>query len=267
MSIFSKTKKWKFWRVLPIRSCVLDVYRRPQNAYAAFIKFSKKSGRVSKFLRRDLEIWERVLWNFKLLKLAVLFLRGTLCPPLREGRVTHRNFMETSISWNFEVQKCAETNPSFRRYSVYPYKNVLKIVGINESLHLASEKSPPYGRAQRLTRPKCAILGKITRHIKTFFGRFQREERNEKWTTKRYGERGEKRERFTFTLRHRAHDFPTFSGFNFPSAYFEICTVVRLESVGLVLKNASAPPRRVATTWKVSPPPMHFFHFKISPFC
>lgn len=77
MSIFSKTKKWKFWRVLPIRSCVLDVYRRPQNAYAAFIKFSKKSGRVSKFLRRDLEIWERVLWNFKLLKLAVLFLRGT----------------------------------------------------------------------------------------------------------------------------------------------------------------------------------------------
>ena len=33
------------------------------------------------------------------------------------------------------------------------------------------------GRAQRLTRPKCAILGKITRHIKTFFGRFQREER------------------------------------------------------------------------------------------
>ena len=76
-----------------------------------------------------------------------------------------------------------------------------------------------------------------------------------KWTTKRYGERGEKRELFTFTLRHRAHDFPTFSGFNFPSAYFEICTVVRLESVGLVLKNASAPPRRVATTWKVSPPP------------
>ena len=76
-SIFFWTKKWKFWRVLPIRSCVLDVYRRPQNAYAAFIKFSKKSGRVSKFLRRDLEIWERVLWNFKLLKLAVLFLRGT----------------------------------------------------------------------------------------------------------------------------------------------------------------------------------------------
>ena len=33
------------------------------------------------------------------------------------------------------------------------------------------------GRAQRLTRPKCAILGKISRHIKTFFGRFQREER------------------------------------------------------------------------------------------
>ena len=67
-------------------------------------------------------------------------------------------------------------------------------------------------------------------------------------TTKRYGERGEKRELLTFTLRHRAHDFPTFSGFNFPIAYFEICTVVRLESVGLVLKNASAPPRRVATT-------------------
>ena len=121
------------------------------------------------------------------------------------------------------------------------------------------------GRAQRLTRPKCAILGKITRHIKNFFGRFQREERNEKWTTTRYGERGEKRELLTFTLRHRAHDFPTFSGFNFPSAYFEICTVVRLESVGLVLKNASAPPRRVATTWKVSPPPCTFstlkFHF------
>ena len=49
----------------------------PPKSYAAFIKFSKKSGRVSKFLRRDLEIWERVLWNFKLLKLAVLFLRGT----------------------------------------------------------------------------------------------------------------------------------------------------------------------------------------------
>ena len=180
-------------------------------------------------------------------------------PLLREGRVTHRNFMETSISWNFEVQKCAETNSSFRRYSVYPYKNVLKIVGINESLHLASEKSPPYGRAQRLTRPKCAFLGKIIHHIKKFSGRFQREERNEKWTTKRYGERGEKRELLTFTLRHRAHDFPTFSGFNFPSAYFEICTVVRLESVGLVLKNASAPPRRVATTWKVSPPPHALF--------
>ena len=44
-----------------------------------------------------------------------------------------------------------------------------------------SEKSPPYGRAQRLTRPKCAILGKITRHIKIFLDRFQREERNEKW--------------------------------------------------------------------------------------
>ena len=28
-------------------------------------------------------------------------------PLLREGRVTHRNFMKTSISWNFEVQKCA----------------------------------------------------------------------------------------------------------------------------------------------------------------
>ena len=56
-------------------------------------------------------------------------------------------------------------------------ENLLKIVAINESLHLGSEKSPPYGRAQRLTRPKCAILGKITRHIKTFFGRFQREER------------------------------------------------------------------------------------------
>ena len=56
-------------------------------------------------------------------------------------------------------------------------ENLLKIVAINESLHLGSEKYPPYGRAQRLTRPKCAILGKITRHIKTFFGRFQREER------------------------------------------------------------------------------------------
>ena len=85
-----------------------------------------------------------------------------------------------------------------------------------------SEKSPPYGRAQRLTRPKCAFLGKIIRHIKNFFGRFQREERNEKWTTKRYGERGEKRELLIFTLRHRAHDFPTFSEPNFPSAYFEI---------------------------------------------
>jgi hypothetical protein len=54
-------------------------------------------------------------------------------------------------------------------------------------------------------------LGKIIRHIKKNIGRFQREERNEKWTTKRYGESGEKRELFTFTLRHRAHDFPTFS--------------------------------------------------------
>ena len=59
-------------------------------------------------------------------------------------------------------------------------KNLLKIVAINESRHLGSEKSPPYGRAQRLTRPKCAFLGKIIRHIKKFFGRFQREERNEK---------------------------------------------------------------------------------------
>ena len=40
-------------------------------------------------------------------------------------------------------------------------------------------------------------------------------------TTKRYGERGEKRELLIFTLRHRAHDFPTFSEPNFPSAYFE----------------------------------------------
>jgi hypothetical protein len=59
-------------------------------------------------------------------------------------------------------------------------ENLLKIVAINESLHLGSEKSPPYGRAQRLTRPKCAFLGKITRQIKNFLGRFQREERNEK---------------------------------------------------------------------------------------
>ena len=42
------------------------------------MKFSKISGRVSKILRRDLEFWERVLWNFKLWKLAPLFLRGTL---------------------------------------------------------------------------------------------------------------------------------------------------------------------------------------------
>ena len=133
-------------------------------------------------------------------------------------------------------------------------ENLLKIVAINESRHLGSEKSPPYGRAQRLTRPKCAFLGKIIRHIKKFFGRFQREERNEKWTTKRYGERGEKRELLTFTLRHRAHDFPTFSGFNFPSAYFEIFTVVRLESVGLVLKNASAPPGELRPLEKCRPP-------------
>ena len=49
----------------------------PKNFYAAFMKFSKISGRVSKILRRDLEFWERVLWNFKLWKLAPLFLRGT----------------------------------------------------------------------------------------------------------------------------------------------------------------------------------------------
>ena len=41
-------------------------------------------------------------------------------------------------------------------------------------------------------------------------------------TTKRYGERGEKRELLIFTLCHRAHDFPTFPEPNFPSAYFEI---------------------------------------------
>ncbi len=41
------------------------------------MKFSKKSGRVSKILRRDLEFWKRVLWNFKLWKLTPLFLRGT----------------------------------------------------------------------------------------------------------------------------------------------------------------------------------------------
>ena len=106
-------------------------------------------------------------------------------------------------------------------------ENLLKIVAINESLHLGSEKSPPYGRAQRLTRPKCAFLGKITRQIKNFFGCFQREERNEKWTTKRYGERGEKWELLIFTLCHRAQDFPTFPEPNFPSAYFEICTHVQ----------------------------------------
>ena len=81
-----------------------------------------------------------------------------------------------------------------------------------------------------------------------------------------YGERGEKRELLIFTLRHRAHDFPTFSEFNFPSAYFEIFTVVRLESVGLVLKNASAPPGELRPLEKCRPP-MHFFHFKISLFC
>ena len=44
----------------------------------------------------------------KLLKLAGSDFEGFhKYPLLREGRVTHRNFMKTSISWNFEVQKCA----------------------------------------------------------------------------------------------------------------------------------------------------------------
>ena len=123
-------------------------------------------------------------------------------------------------------------------------------------------KISPVWESSETDPAKVCVFGENNSSYQKKFGRFQREERNEKWTTKRYGERGEKRELLTFTLRHRAHDFPTFSGFNFPSAYFEICTVVRLESVGLVLKNASAPPRRVATTWKVSPP-MRFQMLKL----
>ena len=44
------------------------------------------------------------------------------------------------------------------------------------------KKSPPYGRAQRLTRPKRGILTTITHELKNFFDPFQSEERNEKWS-------------------------------------------------------------------------------------
>ena len=44
------------------------------------------------------------------------------------------------------------------------------------------KKSPPYGRAQRLTRPKRGILTTITHELKKFFDPFQSEERNEKWS-------------------------------------------------------------------------------------
>ena len=52
---------------------------------------------------------------------------------------------------------------------IQTYSDVCRrTVAFNESLHLGVRKSLPYGRAQRLTRPKCAILGKITRHINFF---------------------------------------------------------------------------------------------------
>ena len=52
----------------------------------------------------------------------------------------------------------------FRR--IQTYADVL-LQSTNRSIW-GVRKSPPYGRAQRLTRPKCAILGKITRHINFF---------------------------------------------------------------------------------------------------
>ena len=68
----------------------------------------------------------------------------------------------------------------FRR--IQTYSGVCRrTVAFNESLHLGVRKSLPYGRAQRLTRPKCAILGKIIRYSKNFFDRFYWEESNEKW--------------------------------------------------------------------------------------
>ena len=42
-------------------------------------------------------------------------------------------------------------------------------------------KSPPYGRAQRLTPSKCTLLGKIIQNFKKIFDRFYWENRNEKW--------------------------------------------------------------------------------------
>ena len=42
-------------------------------------------------------------------------------------------------------------------------------------------KSPPYGRAQRLTPSKCTFLGKIIQNFKKKFDRFYWEERNERW--------------------------------------------------------------------------------------
>ena len=67
----------------------------------------------------------------------------------------------------------------FRR--IQTYSDVCRrTVAFNESLHLGVRKSLPYGRAQRLTRPKRGILTTITHELKNFFDPFQSEERNEK---------------------------------------------------------------------------------------
>ena len=64
---------------------------------------------------------------------------------------------ELKSAWNRTIFKFEMSDSSLKVWNEMSgtCENLLKIVAINESLHLGSEKSPPYGRAQRLTRPKC----------------------------------------------------------------------------------------------------------------
>ena len=133
------------------------------------MKFSKISGRVSKILRRDLEFWERVLWNFKLRKLAPLFLRGTLpansaklpfispssMSPRRSCRRAHRGFFLMpplpTDGLNHTSYYGRRLDPNTKAFSAayndavdIANKNLLtflslKYVTIRENMHLSPE--------------------------------------------------------------------------------------------------------------------------------